>query len=243
MTRRWSLSSAASLNVNCPFLQAMFKRRMKFRITSVIIIKSCSYRPQKNGGWMCKQPWVTALVSAKTDITMYLVIKFQKPFQRLNLKLLGLHFTWKWAYTGKCQSWKQCISPMCSEEPGLPAGTSPPAPWHRHWWGLAAGMNPHARDDRWEPTQKRLYRKCLLEPSHTSELPHTLSACGFGLLEAKQSPSPLCVAACDCSRLSVTGLRPGGGRFKEPTGQDCSECQCSSLSVACCQEFITIIHI
>lgn len=193
----------------------MFKRRMKLNIIPVIIIKSCSYRPKQNGRWMCKQPQVIALVSAKPHIPMYLVIKFQKPFETPNLKLLGLHFIWKcatftWDDTGKRQSWKKCISTTRTKVPGFQLGWSH-LPHNTGTEGaMQQGLTHLPGTIAVSPHQNAVAERVLVA-TLTHFAPITRPLCySFGLSEAKQNSSPLCHVGAEPERCTQTERRERG---------------------------------
>lgn len=212
----------------------MFKRRMKLNVTPAIIIKSCSYRV------IFLTSMIYCFTFCKTTYSnVPLVIKFQKPFERPSLELLGLHFKWKcatfsWAVTGKGQSWKTCMSTTCTKEPGFQLGRFH-LPHHTDTErGKQQGPNHLPGKIAMSPHQNAFAER-LLQELHTSDLSRALFACSFGLLEAKQNPSPLCHVGAEpehCTRTRrrereclwllqdvSTGWDPGRGKFKEPIGQ------------------------
>ena len=148
------------------------------------------------------------------------------------MKMCNIHLGWYW----KVSKLNKMHLYNMHYRARFPAGMIPPAPRHRHKRGHTAGTNPLARDDRREPPPKCLYRKSVRcntrtpHTYHTPSLPAVLvfwkqsrihHASAMLVLSRSTAPGPRgeSVTPCDCSRLSVNGLGPGGGRFKEPMGQ------------------------
>lgn len=177
----------------------MFKRIIKLNIIPVIIIKSYSYRPKQNDGWMCKHPRVTVLVSTKSHNPMYLLTSNLKSLlkeptqnfqdyilyenvQHLFGLILGSVKTERNAclqcpLKSRVSSWDDCTCPR---------------------------TQAHRRDSEQELNQVpgttiiSLHQNAFAERVLIAKLPHltlsqSLFACSFCLCEAKQSPRPLCL--------------------------------------------------